>query len=43
MTFEGLKIRTAGTLGRPRGMVRGGEEGGGFRMGNMYILVVDSC
>ena len=34
----------AGTLGRPRGMVWGGrrEEGGGFRMGNTCIPVVDS-
>ena len=34
----------AGALGRPRGMVWGGrrEEGGGFRMGNTCILVVDS-
>ena len=35
----------AGALGRPRGMVLGGrrEEGGGFRMGNTCIPVVDSC
>ena len=35
----------AGALGQPRGMVRGGrrEKGGGFRMGNTCILVVDSC
>ena len=31
----------AGALGRPRGMV-GREEGGGFRMGNTCIPVVDS-
>ena len=33
----------AGALGRPRGMVQGGEEGGGFRMGNTCILLADSC
>ena len=27
----------AGALGRPRGMVWGGWEGGGFRMGSMCI------
>ena len=34
----------ASALGRPRGMVWGGrrEEGGGFRMGNTCIPVVDS-
>ena len=34
----------AGALGRPRGMVRGGEreEGGGFRIGNTCIPVADS-
>ena len=34
----------AGALGRPTGMVWGGrrEEGGGFRMGNTCIPVVDS-
>ena len=34
----------AGALGRPRGMVWGGEreEGGGFRMGNTCIPVADS-
>ena len=35
----------AGALGRSRGMVWGGrrKEGGGFRMGNTCIPVVDSC
>ena len=35
----------AGALGWPRGMVWGGrrEEGEGFRMGNTYIPVADSC
>ena len=33
----------AGALGRPRGMVWGGSiQGGGFRMGNTCIPVVDS-
>jgi len=32
----------ASALGRPRGMVMGREEGGGFRMGNTRIPVVDS-
>ena len=32
----------AGALGPPRGMVMGREEGGGFRMGNTCIPVVDS-
>ena len=34
----------AGALGRPRGMVWGGrtEDGGGFRIGNTCIPVVDS-
>ena len=34
-----------GALGQPRGMVqgRGREEGGGFRMGNTCIPMVDSC
>ena len=34
----------AGALGLPRGMVWGGrrEDGGGFRMGNTCIPVVDS-
>ena len=32
----------AGALGQPRGMVMGREEGGGFRMGNTCIPVVDS-
>ena len=31
-----------GALGRPRGMVRGGRGGGGFRMGNTCIPVVNS-
>ena len=33
----------AGALRRPRGRVWGGEEGGGFRMGNMCTPVADSC
>ena len=39
-----IKKAGAGALGRPRGMVWGGrrEEGGGFRMGNTCIPVVDS-
>ena len=32
----------AGARGRTRGMVMGREEGGGFRMGNTCIPVVDS-
>ena len=32
----------AGALGRPRGRVGEGEEGGGFRMGNAGIPVADS-
>ena len=32
----------AGALGRPRGRVWGGEEGGGFRMGNTGIPGADS-
>ena len=31
----------AGALGRPRGRVLVGEEGGGFRMGNTGIPVAD--
>ena len=33
----------AGALGQPRGDGTGREEGGGFRMGNTCIPVVDSC
>ena len=33
----------AGTLGRPKGMVRVGMGEGGFRMGNTCIPVADSC
>ena len=32
----------AGALGRPRGRVGGGEEGGGFRMGSAGVPVADS-
>ena len=33
----------AGALGRPMRDGMGREEGGGFRMGNTCIPVVDSC
>ena len=32
----------AGAMGRPRGMVWGGGEGEGFRMGNACMPVADS-
>ena len=43
--FSQHHLLKRGALGRPRGMVRGGrrEEGGGFRMGNTCIPVVNSC
>ena len=33
----------SGALGWPRGMVQGGDVGGGFRMGNTCTPMADSC
>ena len=37
----GYRMLGAGSLGRPRGMVRGGrrEEGGGFRLINLKNII----
>ena len=39
----GYGMLGGGALGQPRGMVQGGKWEGGFRMGNTYTPVADSC
>ena len=43
MRYQAMKRHGGRPVHQPERDGMGREEGGGFRMGNSYILVVDSC